>query len=548
MVSKLKQLWSSEQGLQGAAVLLMVTMLLSNILGFLRDALLANVLPFSVLDTYYAAFRLPDLLFNLFILGAISSAFIPVFTDIKTKQGEAASWRVANNLLNTALVVLIAAGIVLYILMPKIMPLFVPDFPADKIAATIPLARILLISPLFFALSYIASGILNVYNRFFSYSIAPLVYNLSIVVGGILSRHFGITAVAVAVVVGAFLHLLAQVPALVIVRYRYRPVLDWRDKSLGRIIRLMVPRSISLGMGQLVLVAFTRIGSGLPSGSITIYNLTNNFQTTPTAIFAASIATSIFPTLVASSTRDDQGRFRTVLTESIRGMLFFTVPSMVLLWVVRAHTIRLYLALNGKTWTETIRAIDTFQWFILSLAAQGLSIMLMRAYYARQETRQPLLIAIASGVIAIAAAYGLTALYPDVPSLSLAFTVSSVVEALIFWIAFRLRWPELIDVPAVFRTGGITIAMSIAAGLLARLTLSIVSDGLFIPPVGLGTEHVIPLFIALVAASVVGVTSYLGLAYAFERDELRWLFPKRAARQIVLPDSEGLAKPEGLSS
>ncbi len=546
MVKKIQQLWHNEQGLQSATGLLVLTMLLSNVLGFLRDLVLANTLPLNVLDTYYAAFRIPDLLFNLFILGAISSAFIPVYLDSKAKDGDEAAWRLAHNLLHTALVVLVVLGIILLVFMPSILPLFVPGFDPEKMQQTVQLARVLLLSPFFFAVSYILGGVLNAHQKFFAYSLAPLVYNIAIIAGGFLALKFNVMIVAWFVVLGAFLHVLVQVPVLSGLGYKYKFVLDWRDPALGKVLRLMVPRAISLGMTQFILVAFTRIGSFLATGAVSIYTLTNNLQTAPVAIFGASIATAVFPMLGKASSEDDEPKFRSLLTDSLSGMFFFMIPITALAWVLRAHIIRLYLALNHQTWEDTIRAIGTFQWFILALVAQAFILIMIRAFYARHDTRTPMVIAILTGVLSIVLASTLVANAPEVSSLSLAFLIGVTCEAILLLIFFMLKNPKLLDLGAVLKSVGVAAIFAFASGLFARLILAVVSEGAIVPSEGLGTERIVPLFEALLAAAAGGVVVYFLLAYIFKRHELRWIMPKRATK-VLLAESEEVAKSEGAS-
>lgn len=547
MVSQIKRLWHNQQDLQGAAGLLVVTMLISNILGFLRDLILANTIPLTTLDIYYAAFRLPDFLFNLFILGAISSAFIPVFLDVKTKEGDAEAWRLAHNLIHVSLLILGVLGILLFFGMPFLLPYFVPGFDTAKLEATIPLARILLLSPIFFAFSYVLGGVLNAHKKFFAYALAPLIYNVAIIIGGLISPVFGVTGVAWAVVAGALLHALVQLPAVLALRYRYVPVLDLRDPALRRVLKLMIPRSVSLGMTQLVLLLFTRIASLLPAGSVSIYTLTNNFQTTPVAIFAASIGTAVFPMLGMATSEKQDDRYRTLLTESLRGMFFYMIPSMALLWVLRAHIIRLYLALNHQTWADTIRAIDTFSWFIVALAAQGFNLLMIRAFYARQDTRRPMVIAIIGGIVAVGSAWYFARVMGDVPALSLGFAVGVIVESLLLFVTFLQVHRRLIDLSNLLETITLATLLALISGLLARIVLSTVSEGFLLPTEGLGTNQIIPLFLALLSGASIGVISYLGLGWLFRRHELRWLWPRRAATHLPLPDTENIAGDEGLA-
>jgi putative peptidoglycan lipid II flippase len=547
MVSVLKRLWNNEQGIQGAAALLVITMFCSNILGFLRDLVLANTLPLDVLDTYYAAFRLPDFLFNLFILGAISSAFIPIFIDLKTNKGPDEAWRLAHNLIHTALLILILVSTIIFIAMPVLLPHFLPGFTSLKIDATVPIARILLLSPFFFAVSYVLGGALNANKKFFAYSLAPLVYNVSIIAGGFLVPFFGVRGVAWMVVLGALLHVLVQIPSLWKIGYKYSFIINPTDPSLRKVVRLMVPRAISLSMTQFILLFFTRMASLFPSGAISIFTLTNNFQTTPVAIFAASIGTAVFPMLGSAASKKDDEQYKNVLTQSLKGMLFFMIPSMILLWVLRAHIIRLYLALNHQTWDDTIRAIDTFGWFIVALASQGINIIIIRAYYAKQNTRLPMIVSIFGAACTVSFGWYFTYRIGDVSALSLSFALGVTIEAILLTVLFLNKYPKLIDISSVRETIGIALCLSGIAGLLARLMLSIVSEGILLPIEGLGTDRVVPLFLALATAGMVGVGVYTGLAYLLRRSELLWLWPRHAVKSLPLRDSESIATEESIA-
>lgn len=547
MISRIKRLWQDGQGVQSAATLLMVTMLLSNILGLLRDSILANTIPLTDLDIYYAAFRLPDFLFNLFILGAISSAFIPVFVDVKTKEGDDGAWHLAHNLLHTSLLVLLVLGSGLFVFMPQLLPSFVPGFPAEKLSQTVPIARILLLAPFFFAASYILGGILNANKKFFAYALAPLMYNLSIIIGGFLSPNYGIEGVAWAVVLGAALHAIIQVPTLLGLGYHYKFVLNPFDENLLRIIRLMIPRSVSLGMHQIMLLFFTRIASLLPSGSVSIFTITNNFQTAPTAIFAAAIGTAVFPFLGQANSEGNDEQYKGLLTNSLKGMFFFMIPSMALLWVLRAHIIRLFLALNHQTWEDTIRAIDTFGWFIIALAAQGFIFIMIRAFYANKDTRRPMYIAIVSGLLAILLARIYANVVQDVPALSMAFATAVIIEALILLVVFQRHYKGLIDLRSVGNTLVTASSFAVLAAIAARVTLSIVSEGAFIPVAGLGTNQILPLFVALLSGAIIGGGTYLLLSLLFRRSEVLWIWPKRAVQSVLLPETEEIASREGLA-
>jgi len=194
MIQRLRNLISGTNTVTAAASILVATTLVSNVLGMLRDRFFAQKVPTDLLDTYFAAFRIPDFIFNLLILGTVSAAFIPLFLAEREKS-EQRAWQMANRTITLTIGVLILLAIVLWILMPVLTPLLVPDFSAEKQQLTLQLTRILLIQPIFFGLSYLFSGILNAMKRFFVYALAPLVYTAAIIVSTLLfADQFGVYA------------------------------------------------------------------------------------------------------------------------------------------------------------------------------------------------------------------------------------------------------------------------------------------------------------------------------------------------------------------
>ncbi|PIS41861.1 MAG: murein biosynthesis integral membrane protein MurJ, partial [Candidatus Kerfeldbacteria bacterium CG08_land_8_20_14_0_20_42_7] len=203
----------------GGALIIAATSILSRFLGLLRDRLLASTFGGGgALDSYFAAFKVPDLIFNVLVLGALSSSFIPVFIGYIKKNDPSSrdeAWRVANSILNLLLIVLIVLGILFFIFVPQIIPLIAPGFPAEKQNITIQLSRVMLVAIVFFGISNVVSGILNALKRFTSFALAPVLYNLGIIFGIVaLTPRYGLMGLAYGVVLGAFLHLAIQIPSV----------------------------------------------------------------------------------------------------------------------------------------------------------------------------------------------------------------------------------------------------------------------------------------------------------------------------------------------
>ncbi len=420
---------------------------MSRFLGIFRDRILAGQFGAGdTLDVYYAAFRIPDLIFNLLVLGALSAGFIPTFIALLEKKSELVkdilsrnkheeAWRLASNILNIialAILALCAAGMVFA---PWFTKFLAPGFPAAKQAATVVLTRIMFFSPLLLGISSVFGGILQSFRRFFVYSLAPIMYNIGIIVGAIfLVPVWGIYGLAWGVVLGALLHLLIQMPAVFSLGFRYRPLLDLADRNVREIIRLMVPRTLSLAISQINLLVITVIASLLNSGSLTIFNFANNLQSFPIGLFGISFAVAAFPTLSAAAF--DRKKLVENVSTVLRQILFFVVPATVLLLTLRAQIIRVVLGTGQFDWEDTILTMHTLGFFTLSLFAQACLPLLVRVFYARHNAMLPFLVGLGSAVINVILSL-IFATRWGVPGLALAFSIASILNFIALWLILR---------------------------------------------------------------------------------------------------------------
>ncbi|TSC97034.1 MAG: Integral membrane protein MviN [Candidatus Berkelbacteria bacterium Licking1014_2] len=434
--------------IRAAAIILIITTTLSNILGVIRDHFLAQKIASSQLDVYYAAFRLPDVIFNLLILGAVASAFIPIFTTViheeecslveETSGGEKPSWRLLNNLLTGATIFLLLAIVLMFILMPLLMGWLVPNFSPDKQRQTIELARLMLLSPLFFGLSYIFGGVLNCFQRFLVYSLAPIIYNLAIIFGAVvLAEKWGVMGVGLMVVIGAFLHLAIQVPSVIQLGWRPRIIIDFADEKLRKIVELMLPRTIGLAANQIILLFFTALASAW-SGTIAYFSLANNIQTVPTIVLGSSLATAIFPHLSKQAAQDNHAEFSHWLIKSFRYCLLLLLPATFLIIALRIQIIRLLLGSGHFNWPATIATANILGIMALSLVATGTIPLLARGFWARQDTKTPMWIAIFSMLIAVSTGWFLSAKY-QILGLAAAYSLASLINGCLLYCFLRKK-------------------------------------------------------------------------------------------------------------
>src|SRR5438270_6761686 len=257
-----------------ASLFMIATLIASRFLGWLRLSVIgAKFGETTQLDAFWAAFRIPDTLFNLLVAGALASAFIPVFTSYLAKEREDEAWRVASSVMNAIVILLIALSAVMWALAPWIVPVLAPFNDPEQVQTTIHLSRIILLSPIFMGLSALFTGILNSYRQFLSGATAPLVYNFVIVLFAVFAAPFlGIDALAWGTVAGALMMWLVQVPELTFRRTRYRLALDLGHPGVREIVRLTIPRTLALGAVQLILIVDTYLAAKPPEGSLTALN------------------------------------------------------------------------------------------------------------------------------------------------------------------------------------------------------------------------------------------------------------------------------------
>lgn len=440
MIQRLKQWWSQEYVSVSVIAFWMATAsILSRLLGVIRDRLLATQYGAGwELDAYYAAFRLPDTLYNLLIVGALSAGFIPLFSRLKAQQGEEAAVRFSSLVFGWIALALALLSFTGIIFAPQLMPLLVPGFDPERLSLTITLTRILFLSPLFLGISAVFGGVLQSCKKIIAFAFAPIWYNLGILFGIlVLSRWCGIAGVALGVIIGAFFHALTQGIGAYKIGIRWPRPLVW-TKDLRQLLILTAPRLAALGATQLSLVILLSFASTLRSGSVAVFQLGNNLQSFPLGVIGISFAVAAFPLLseAAGNKRFDQ--YHGALEKTGRTIVFFLLPVSALFILLRAQLVRLILGDGQFDWTATIATADVVGWFSISLVAQALIPLLARAFYAIQSTWTPFWITITGESINI----GLALILKDrlgVAGLAIAFSVTTFFQVTMLWLALRRR-------------------------------------------------------------------------------------------------------------
>lgn len=435
------RLWNGEtSGITAAAVIVGGASLASRAVGVIRDRVLASTFGAGdALDAYYAAFRMPDLLYTLIILGALSAGFIPVFAEYLEIRGKDEAWRLAERVLSVVGATMMIVCAILVVFAPELVPLTVPGFPAEKLDATIRLTRIMALSPFFLGLSAVMGGILQATRRFLAFALAPVLYNAGIIFGAVvLSPVLGLEGLAWGVVLGAFLHLITQASVALRMGLRRIPAPSLKAEGVRRILWLMAPRTAGLAVSQINMVILLALASALSVGSIAVFNLANNLQSFPVGIFGISFAVAAFPNLARAAGAKRGDEFKSVLGSATRKILFLIVPSTVIFFLLRAQIVRLTLGAGAFDWNDTIRTADVMGVFAVSMTFQALVPLLARAFYALQDTWTPLIAGVAAETFNLLLAILLRGPF-GIAGLAIAFSSASFLNMVLLWWLLHTR-------------------------------------------------------------------------------------------------------------
>lgn len=395
--------YSEIKGLHQAAYVLALFAFGSQMLAIIRDRMLAHTFGAGVeLDLYYTAFRIPDLLFVLF--ASVLSVYV-LLPFIERAADDAAKRALLSQIFTLFLLVYTGLAALLALLAPWYVPYMFPGY-TEQSETLVLLIQILLLQPLFLGMSSICGVVTQMHHRFVLYAISPLIYNLGIIFGLIvLYPAIGLPGLVMGVVFGAFGHLLVQVPFVRASEFVFSASFGFDWRQMRQLLAVALPRALTLSLNQLVLLLFISIATTLTVGSVSVFQFAFNIQSVPLAIIGMSYSVAAFPTLSHLFAKRDQVAFNIQLLTALRHILFWSVPLIGLIVVLRAHIVRVLLGSGEFDWSDTRLTAAVLALFALSLFAQAALLLLVRAFYAGGKTLIPLVITVISSLCAVLAAY-----------------------------------------------------------------------------------------------------------------------------------------------
>lgn len=383
-----------------ATALIAVASLLSYVIGLFRDRIIAiHFGTSSATDTYNASFLIPDMIFNLFIAGALAAAFLPIFSDYLIKDKKEA-YKIANTMLTGAVILISLLAILAFIFMANIIPFAFPGTDISMQQDIINMTRLMLGSAVLFAISNTLGNILMSYKHFISYAISPILYNLGIILGVIfLKDSLGIYSAAVGVLIGATLHCIIRVIDTFSTEYKFKFDVNFRHPGFKKIIKLMIPRSLSLIAWQINLYIFAIVGLSIQTGGLAAFNFARNIQSFPVSLFGISFATAVFPYITEAISKNDKKTYTEHIQKTIQRILFFSIPAAAGIMILAKPLVELILG-GGLFDEESVRLTTIIlAFFALSIPFESITHILSRSFYALHNTITPTIINILGMII-----------------------------------------------------------------------------------------------------------------------------------------------------
>lgn len=460
----------SQRSVAVTAAWLASTSVASYVLGLVRDRVLAAQFGAGLeLDVYNSAFLIPDVIMNIFA-AALTTAFIPVFTQLWTKPGEATAWRVTNALLTGLVCVMVIVLGLAFVTMPWLVHAVAPGFNATGRSLLIQTSRLMLLSPLGFSLSIAIGCALQGRHRFFTYALSPVLYNLTIIISLVLlAPNFGVVGAVAGVAVGAFVHAGVRLVELLRIGFKPWPKRPWGEPALIETIRLMLPRIAGLLAVQANLWVYNALASWLGEGNISIFNFARNFQSLPVSLFGIALATVLFPRLSEHFAHDRPNDIVVLGQRATTQLLFLTLPAMVGMMLVAYPLVKLLLG-SGEFDAAAVSATSiALMVFALSIPLESIQHVLARIFYAQHNVKTPVIIALFGAVInALVCIVAMPWL--GVYGLALGFVVTALSQVILLQRALRKTGQSIIST-SVYRSAGKIMIASIAMGLSVGVVL-----------------------------------------------------------------------------
>jgi len=502
-----------------AAFVIMVTYGLSHFIGLFKTRLLISHFFGSgaqLLDVYYAALVIPDTIFQLLIIGALSAAFIPIFTKNLTQSKDKA-WHMAASTMNCIFLIFLVISGIVFFLAPSLARLIGPGFSLSQLSTLVSLLRIMLVAQMFFSISGFLTSIIQSHQRFLVPALAPVVYNLGIIAGIIfLSPSFGILGPAIGMVIGAALHMFLQIPLAYKLGFKFQPVLDFKDSGMREVLSLIPPRSLALGIDQIEQFVATVLASLLVPGSLSLFNVAKLLYVVPTLLVGSTIGQAALPALSQISALKDRDEFARTLINTFLQVSFLALPISVLFIILRIPIVRIVFGAKTFPWSATLLTGQTLAILAISASFYAEMQLVVRGFYALHDTKTPLLVGLFSAIFNAVTGYiYVTVFNLGIVGIAIAISSTAVIETTILTIFLSHKLNKVSEIITGLKSLLQMILISLITGICLWIPMRLLDQFIF------DTTRTLPLMALTATTSLIGLGVYLGLSKLMNISQLQ---------------------------
>lgn len=434
-----KWLEKKQNSILSAALVITLANIFSSVFGLLRERVLigqffSDSASQASYEAFQIAFQIPDMIFQLIVMGALAASFIPLFTELK-KKDEQQAFRFTSIVMNWVMLIFLVLSAIAFIFAREITHLRTGvGFSPEQLETAVKLTRLMLFAQFFFALSNFLTGILQAYQRFVAPALAPIFYNIGIMLGTVfLAKYFGIYAAGLGVLLGAFLHTAIQLPLVWKMGFRFRFDLNLNFPLVKKLFSMMPPRLLTVGVTEFQNLAMGFFATTIGDLSFVVVKLASRLMSLPIRFFGVPISQASLSFLSEESEIANREKFNRLLLQSLNQIAFFTMPASVLLLILRVPIVRLIFGTDNFPWTTTVLTGKVVAIIAISITAQAMVQLLIRAFHALKDTRTPFYITMFTVLSYLATAYLSVFVFSfGVLGLGLAISVTAFIELLLF--------------------------------------------------------------------------------------------------------------------
>lgn len=538
-------LQAQQRSILSAATVITLANLLVSVSGLLRDRLMLAQFAGSdsllqAYDAFRIAFQIPDLLYQLIILGALSASFVPLFTLLKKKSSEEA-FSLVNVSMNWLVLTFIVLSVIVAIFAPQITHWRIGEaYTQEQIEIVINLTRMMMLAQLFFAISSFFSGMLQSYQRFIVPALVPIFYNAGIVLGTyVFFPVFGIYAAGIGVILGAFLHMLLQIPFVAGLNWRYRLTFDPKTKGVKKLFAMMPARTFTLGMTEIQSLGLSYFITSVSGFGYTMFGLARSLILMPIRFVGIPIGQASLPFLSDLSDETDLSRFKKIVIQSLNQIAYLACPIAIILLILRIPVVRLAFGTRNFSWEYTVLIGRIVALMTISIPAQAMFHLLVRAFHALRDTLTPFLIAVSTTIIFfIGAALAIKLPNNQLYGIAITIAVTAIIETFVYALLLNFKLKNLFTPNFLFtqiKIFFITAVTGVALYIPFKLLDQLVFD----------TTRVIPLLMLTFITGVVGLSVYIILSKIFHIQEMQILFNLFASlkRKLAQKEEKALLPP-----